>query len=84
MDDGYTFADLWDAVNVLNPRQPDERGTGDHVLIMIIPNLIAYETARNKFSFELNNVGRNIAFNTLLRAYWDMCTLGHFRIKNEG
>lgn len=77
----YTMEDLWEAVRVLNPKQPIEIGE-NHILIMIIPGLIALEECKKLFTLA-PTVEKQTALYTLKRAYWDVCQTGRFNLKDE-
>lgn len=81
MDKPYTFRQLWDAVQTLNPKQPIEPDR-NYILSMLIPNLIAYEFCRRKHQMPLpdNDIAKNIALNLLTRAYWDLCNGGVYNL----
>lgn len=79
----YSFKTLWDAVSVINPKQPIESGR-EHVFSMIIPNIIATELAHRELGPpQPINIAKNVAFNTLLSAYWDLVKTGCFKLEGE-
>ena len=84
MSEPYTFAELWDAVLVLNDRQPRDEGK-DYILSMIIPPLVLSVLCEDKYGClsSPNRAEKLNAVDTLMRAYWDLCQKGVYNLKEE-
>lgn len=81
--EAYTFDDLWAAVQVLNPKQPIETDK-NHILSMLIPNIIAYTHARysNDMNYEIEEHEWD-ALELLTLAYWHLSNDGVYHLKEQ-
>ena len=79
----YSFDDLWAAVRVLNPLQPIETDK-NHILSMIIPNLIAHFHAKESYDMSFDPSEEQWdAVELLTLAYWHLCNGGCYHLKED-
>lgn len=80
----YTFDDLWAAIRVLAPKQPIERDK-DHILSLIIPNLIAQFHSNELFDANLSEATEEEwnAVELLQLSYYHLCNGGVYNLKEE-
>lgn len=76
----YTLDDLWEAVAIINPKQPR---CGDHTLSMLIPNLIAQRTAEEIWEQREYDMKTYDAYLLLTLAYYHLCHGGVYHLKEE-
>ena len=82
--DKYTMNDLWAAVHVLAPKQPIERDK-DHILVMIIPGLVALFHANEMFDANLAEATEEEwnAVELLTLAWYHLNNGGVYNLKAE-